>query len=141
MSNKNSWKWNALAIAAVVAVSAATAAAHEVDLKANVPFAFSINGTKLAPGIYSVTRDGNVWLFRGQDSHQAAGAVNAVRTEGRITEKPALTFNCASERCQLRAIRVGYGASGAELTKPKLSKSDAAELAVVNVPLESAAGE
>jgi hypothetical protein len=142
MNNKNGWKWNALVIAAAVAASAANACAQEVNLKATVPFAFSINGgAKLAPGIYIVTRNRNLWLFQGEDSHQSAATVTAVGIQGRAAEKPSLTFACVGQRCQIRTIYAGGGQLGAELPEHRLSKSDAAELAVVNVPLERAAGE
>jgi hypothetical protein len=138
MSNKNSsWKWNALVTAAVMAATAGTACAQEVTMRATVPFAFSVNrGATLAPGNYMVTRDRNVWRVQSQDRRQAAAIVNATGLQGQDAEKPSLTFACVGRHCQLRAIHAGGGALGAEVPAPKLSKSDAAELAVVNVPLE-----
>jgi hypothetical protein len=143
MNYKNSnWKWNALAFAAVVAATAGTACAQEVTLKATVPFAFSINrSVNLAPGNYTVSRDGYAWRVQNEDTHHGVLIATAIGINGKATEKPSLTFNCVNSHCQLRAIRMGGGALGAEVPAPKLSKSDAAELAVVNVPLEPIAGE
>src|SRR6202042_3969038 len=60
---KSNWKWNGLAIATVLAATAATASAQEIiTLKGNIPFEFSINGrANLAPGNYVITRERNVW--------------------------------------------------------------------------------
>ena len=143
MNYKNSnWKWNALVFAAVVAATAGTACAQEVGMKATVPFAFSVNrGANLAPGTYTVTRDRYTWQVQNADTHQTALIATAIGIEGKDSEKPSLTFNCVNSHCQLRAIRMGNGEPGAQVPAPRLSKSDAAELAVVNVPLEPIAGE
>jgi hypothetical protein len=139
MNNKNSnWKWNALVFAAAVAATAGTACAQDVGMKATVPFAFSISrSASLAPGTYSVIRDGSVWRVRSAETHQSVMIANAVGIEGRASEKPSLSFDCVGKHCQLRAIHAGGGSLGAEVPAPKLSRSDRAEVAVVNVPLES----
>jgi hypothetical protein len=143
MNNKNSnWKWNALVLAAAVAATAGTACAQDVAMKATVPFAFSINpGVNLAPGNYTVTRDRYTWQVQNEDTHQGVLIATAIGIEGKASEKPSLTFHCVNSHCQLRAIRMGGGALGAQVPVPKLSKSDAAELAVVNVQLEPNRGE
>jgi hypothetical protein len=128
--------WNALAIAAGIAATTVAASAQETAMKAKVPFEFSINGgANLAAGDYIVTRDRNLWLVRSEETGHAV-IVRSIAYEGKDSEKPSLTFNCARERCQLRAIHAGRRALGAEIPQPRLSKSDAEEIAVVNIPLE-----
>ncbi len=142
MINKNSnWKWNLLVIAAGVAVSAAGASAQEATLKADIPFAFSIDrNVTLEPGSYTVARQGHVVWFRSEETRHAV-AVATIGHQGKAGEKPSLTFDCARNQCQIRAIHMGAGELGAEVPAPKLSKSDREELAVVNVPLEPIRGE
>jgi hypothetical protein len=142
MSNKNNFRNYGFVIAAAVAATAGIASAQGVTMKATIPFTFSINrNANLAPGNYIVTRDRNVWLFRNEDTYQAVLIPSPVGLQGKADEKPSLTFECAGERCQLRAIRMGGGAVGAALPAPKLNKADAEELALVNVPLEPFRGE
>ena len=137
---KNTWKWNGLAIAAAMAVTAVIGSAQQTAMKANVPFEFSINGgAPQAPGYYVVTRDRNLWLVRREETGHAV-IVRSFAYEGKDSEAPSLTFNCVGKHCQLRAIHTGGHALGAELPPPHLSKSDAAELAVVTIPLESKPG-
>jgi hypothetical protein len=137
---KNTWKWNVLAIAAAMAVTAVTGSAQETTMKANVPFEFSVNGgAPQAAGNYVVTRDRNLWLVRSEETGQAV-IIRSIAYEGKDSETPSLTFNCVREHCQLRTIHAGGRELGAELPAPRLNKSDAAELAVVNIPLESKRG-
>lgn len=132
----NNWKRNLLTIAAAVAVTAVSASAQEITLKADVPFAFSVTrGAILAPGTYIVDHISNAWRFRSETSGEAVATLNYVGIQGKSSEQPSLTFNCVRNRCQVSAIHLGGGA-GVELPAPKLSKSDAEELAVVSVPLE-----
>jgi hypothetical protein len=143
MSSKNSnWKRNLLVIAAGFAATAATASAQEGTLKATVPFAFSINrSVTLEPGNYTVARNGHFLQFRSEETGQSVAIVNAIGLQGKADEQPSLTFDCVGRRCQIRAIHMGGGALGAEVSAPKLSKSDREELAVVNVPLQPNRGE
>lgn len=128
--------WTAVAIAAGIAATTVTAVAQETRMKANVPFEFSINGgANHAAGTYVITRDRNMWLVRSEETGHAV-IVRSIAYEGKDSEKPSLTFNCVREHCQLRAIHAGRRALGAEIPAPRLSKSDATELAVVNIPLE-----
>lgn len=137
---ENTWKWNVLAIAAAIAVTTVAASAQETRLKANVPFEFSINGGANQPaGNYFVTRDRNLWLIRSEDTGRAV-IIRSIAYEGKAYEESSLTFNCVRQHCQLHVIRVGGRALGAELPAPRLSKSDAAEVAVVTIPLESNRG-
>jgi hypothetical protein len=143
MNKRNSsWKWNVLAIAAGMAVTGAVASAQETRLKANVPFAFSINHSdSFAPGNYVVSRDRNVWRVRNEDTRQTVIIGTAVAYQGREAETSSLRFECVGNRCQLRAIHAGGSSLGAEFPAPKLSKSDAAEVAVANVPLQPIQGD
>jgi hypothetical protein len=143
MSNKNSnWKWNALAIAAAVAAAAAPASAQDVTMRANIPFAFSINkGADLAPGNYVVTRDRNIWRFRSEETLKTVEIANASGLQGQTGEQPSLTFDCFATHCQLRAIRMGGVALGAEVPPPQLSNSDRAELGLVSVSLNPIRGK
>jgi hypothetical protein len=143
MSNKSSnWKRNILMIAAAVAATAATASAQDVTLRANVPFAFSINrGANLAAGNYIVSHRDSVWRFRSVDTGEAVSFVNVVGHNGKAGEKPSVTFGCLRSRCQVISIQEGAGRLGAQVLVPGLSKSDAEELSFVNVPLEAIQGE
>jgi hypothetical protein len=135
MKNIN-WKWNALALAAAMAVTSAVASAQDTRMKATVPFDFSINGkAHLAAGNYIVTRDGTAWLVRSEDSSKGVYFVAIGRT-GQTAEKPALRFECLGQHCQLRAVHAGGTELGAELPAHRLTRSEAAEVAVVNIPLE-----
>jgi hypothetical protein len=137
---KNTWKWNALAIAAAIAVTAVTGSAQQTALKASVPFEFSINGgAPQAAGNYVVTRDRNLWLVRSEETRHAV-IIQSIAYAGKDSEAASLTFNCVRQHCQLRAIHTGGRSLGAELPPPHLSTSDAAEVAVVTIPLESKPG-
>jgi hypothetical protein len=142
MTNKNSnWKLNVFAIAAAVAASVVPASAQDVRLKATIPFAFSVNkNVNLAAGSYVVSREGNVWRFRNEETFQSVAIVNYSGHEGQAAERPSLNFECVDAHCQLRAIRTGGGELGAEVPAPKLSISDKAELASVSVPLQQIRG-
>jgi hypothetical protein len=142
MRNENStWKRNVLAIAALFAATVTTAPAQSLTMKAEVPFEFSVNhASNLAPGTYIVTHDRNVWIIRNETVHRAV-FVTPVAAQGKANDKPSLTFQCVGTSCRLRAINAGYGQPGGELPAPHLSKSDAAEIAMVTVPLQPNRGE
>ena len=126
----------AFAITAGIAVTSVAASAQTTAMKASVPFEFSINGgAKLAAGDYIVVRDRYVWTVRNAETGHAV-ILRSIPYEGKDSEDPSLTFNCVREHCRLRAIHAGRRALGAELPAPRLSKADAAEIAVVNIPLE-----
>jgi hypothetical protein len=135
----STWKRNLLAVAAAVAVSGAVASAQEmqdVKMSVSVPFAFSIGaGANLAPGNYTITRHGNVWRFTSADYSETAPVVNYVPLQDQAGQIPSLTFACAHEHCQVRAIHAGSQVLGARLPAPKLSKSDQDEFAIVSVKL------
>ena len=143
MNNKNSnWKWTAVLIAAATAAAAVPASAQDVTLNAIIPFAFSIGkNVKLGPGKYVVTREHNVWRFQSEDRHDIAAMVNFSGLRAKAEDHPALTFECLGKHCQLRTIQVGGGELGAQVSAPKLTKSDAQEVAVVQVPLELNKGD
>ena len=133
----NNWKRSFLLVAAAVTATVATASAQDVTLRATVPFRFSVSAeSNLPAGNYLVTHQGNFWLFRGEDSNYAAAIGNAVPKEEHRDQLPSLTFVCVRSRCQIQTIHSGYGTPGAEIPAPKLSKSDAEELAYVTVPME-----
>jgi hypothetical protein len=137
MTNRNSnWKWNVLAIAATVAAAAAPAAAQGVALRANIPFAFSINqaAANLAPGNYLVTRDQNSWRFRSEETNKTVAIVNFSGRQGHAGEQPLLTFDCLASHCQLREIHAGGIDLGAEVTAPQLDGR--AEIGLVSVALK-----
>jgi hypothetical protein len=142
MSSKNgNWRRNVLVIVAAVAATAVASSAQDVTLKANIPFAFSIyQGANLAPGSYTVALNGHLLRIRSDETGKSL-AVNTFGHQGKVEEKPSLTFVCTGKRCQIRAIHVGGDGLGAEVPAPKLSKSDKEELAVVNIPLELSRGE
>jgi hypothetical protein len=138
MMNSN-WKRNFMVIAVAVAASGVVASAQQlqdVKMNASIPFAFSIgNGATLAPGNYTVTRHGNVWRFTSEDYSETAPIVSYVALKDQAGQTPSLTFACAREHCQVRAIHAGSEVLGAQVPAPKLSQSDQDELAVVSVKL------
>ena len=136
---KNTSKWNVLAIAAAMAATAVTGSAQGTTMRARVPFEFSINGgAPQAAGSYVVSRDRDLWLVRSEVTGHAV-IFRSIAYEGKKSETPSLTFNCVRGHCQLRTIHAGGRELGAELPAPR-NKSDAAELAVVTIPLESKRG-
>jgi len=139
-SNSNNWKWNLLVIGLAVAATSATASAQEVKLRTTVPFAFSINqSANLPSGSYVVSRHGDVWSFRSEETGQSVAIVNTIALPAGPDGSPRLSFECANSHCQIAAIHLGRYASGVQIAAPK--PSDAGELAVVSVPLGPSRGK
>ena len=141
-NQKSNLKWNVLVMAAAMAAAGTVASAQQVTLKATIPFGFSISRrANLAPGNYVITRDQNVWKFRNEETRQTVMFGTAVGLQGRAYENPSLRFECLGQRCDLRAIHAGDTGVGAEFPAPKLTKSEAAEVAVVIIPLNANPGQ
>jgi hypothetical protein len=139
---RSNWKWNLLAAVVALTAATATASAQDISLPVNVPFTFSINtSANLAAGDYILSRHAGVWRFTSADFSETVPIVNYVSIYGESYANPTLTFACAHSHCQLRAIHLGEGRNGAEVPAPNLSKSDRKELAVVNVPLKQKRAE
>ncbi len=139
---KSNLKWNLLVIAAAMAATGTTASAQQTMFKATIPFGFSIGrSADLAPGSYVITRDRSMWKFRNEETSQTVLFGTAVAVQGRAYEKPSLTFECRGQRCDLRAIHAGDHWLGAEFPAPKPSKSEAAEVAVVNIIVNANQGQ
>lgn len=138
----NSKTWKALAAAVVAAAGAATASAQNSMLLGNIPFAFSVgNGVHLGPGDYAISRTGNLWLIRDQETGRAVTVTNTVAHQGRDTEKPALLFDCLADHCRLRSIHAGGNGLGVDVPRPKMTKAEAENVAELVIPLAPAAGE
>lgn len=140
MNRKNS-TWKALVLAAVAAAGAATASAQSAVLKGEVPFNFTISGVALGSGNYTISRAGNLWLIRDQETGRAIAVNNTVAHVGSATERPALVFDCLADHCRLRAIHAGGYGLGVELPRPKMTREQAENVAELIIPLGWAGGE
>ena len=129
-----------LTLVATLAIAATTASA-QVPLRATIPFSFEVTGHYALPaGNYVVNRNGNVWTFTNQEKHSGALAQATAPTESRLTDSAKLKFECRADTCTLREIQTGGGEIGGYWAAPRLSKSDAQELArLVIVPLTPSA--
>ena len=89
-----------LAVSAPAPVAAA-------DIRANVPFSFTVGKTVLAPGSYSVSNNNTTLMIRGFGS----GAFTlGQRTESATSTSPKLVFNRYGDEYILREVWMGsYG--------------------------------
>ena len=96
---------------AMLLCAGATAQAADTLVKANVPFAFEVNGQSMPAGKYLIQQDQNspeTLLIRGDqrtNSH-AAVFVNTVRDGGQDPQgdKPIMTFKRAENTYELTSI-------------------------------------
>ena len=107
--------------AGLIAVLAAVAVpAQAGDIKATVPFSFSVHGRTLPPGTYSVSTgmvQGTVFV-RGFD-HGAASI--ATRLQSASNGDPMLVFYKYGDQYVLRQVWLGSG-EGRELPKSRLER-------------------
>ena len=129
-----------MTLAATLAIAATTASA-QVGLRAAVPFSFEVNGHYVGPaGNYEVNRSGDVWIFTNEDTLNKSLAQATARMESKPTDGAQMVFSCRASNCTLRSIQTGGGGIGGYWAPPRLSKSDAAELArLVIVPVTPSA--
>ena len=96
---------------AILLFVGATAQAADTLVKANVPFAFVVNGQSMPAGKYVIQRDQNspgTLLIRGDQKNNmhAAVFVNTIRDGGQdpAGDKPIMTFKHAENTYQLTNI-------------------------------------
>jgi hypothetical protein len=119
--------------AIVLAVLMAASSVEAAQIRANVPFAFTVNGAQLPAGTYTITTvQGNALFVRGFGS---GAIVLTSGVSGKDATTPKLVFNRYGERYILREAWMG-GATGRELPASKLEREykSAAQLTQVAVP-------
>lgn len=102
----------AAAMAAVLLCAAGTArASAETVMKANVPFAFEVNGHSFPAGTYLIQRDDmsspSVLIIRGADKgNHATAMVMTMADNGQdpAGSRPALTFKRHEREYQLSSV-------------------------------------
>ena len=94
-----------LVVLGMLAVSAPAPVAA-ADIKANVPFSFTVGKTVLAPGTYNVSNNNGSLMIRGFGS----GAFTlGQRTESATSTSPKLVFNRYGDEYILREVWMGSG--------------------------------
>ena len=96
---------------AMLLAAGASAQAADVLVKANVPFAFEVNGQTMPAGKYSIQRDENspsTLLIRGDEKSNthASVFVNTIRDGGQepSNAKPTMIFKHSENTYQLTSI-------------------------------------
>ena len=101
-----------IVVAGAILLSVAGTARADMDtvVKANVPFAFVVNGHAMPAGRYRIERDAlspSLVLIRSDEKHNHAAAfVLAIRDGGHdpAGAKPVLTFNHVENTYQLTSV-------------------------------------
>ena len=107
-----------LAAVALLVFSAAPAMAERA-LTTTVPFSFAVNTETVLPAgeyvISEINQIGSVWKVLNLDTNESVLLANGVPVVGMANDEPLLTFDCDTEVCALREIRMGYGINGYEI--------------------------
>ena len=125
-------------------LAAGSAMAQKGGLRADVPFNFTVNGTTMPAGSYTVSKTGEgiTSLTIRSDNDNAVKFVTPHRVESpKIADRTKLVFHCYSGRdhCFLYQLWVEGEAAGQELPKSSLEKEVAtAQLRVENVQVIAA---
>ena len=120
---------------------AAGSALAQSAIRADVPFSFTVNGTTMPAGPYTVSKMPNAinTLLIQSDNGKEAKLVIPHRVESlTAADRTRLVFHCYSGRdhCFLHQIWVGGNGSGQELPKSSLEKEvEAASLRPQDVPV------
>ena len=125
-------KKQALGLVGVLSLllAAGSALAQSRAIRADVPFNFTVNGTAMSAGSYTVSPIGNgidTLMIQSENGKQAK-LVIPHRVESRIADRTKLVFHCYSGRdhCFLYRLWVEGSGSGLELPKSSLEKEVAA---------------
>ena len=126
-------KKQALSLIGVLSLllAAGSAMAQNGGLRADVPFNFTVSGTTMPAGTYTVSRIGrsiDTLVIRGGDS-KAVKFVMPHRVEStKGADRTKLIFHCYSGRdqCFLYQLWIGGAHAGQELPKSSLEKEVAA---------------
>ena len=107
---------SSLAPLAVVAILTAVApAAHAGELRANIPFSFTVNKVTLPPGTYTLDQTRSALFVRGVSS---GAVVLTARVENRERTAPSLVFHRYGSQYVLRQAWTGAG-SGMEVPESR----------------------
>jgi len=126
--------WAATLLAAVAALSVPAAQAGEV--RAKIPFSFTVNQKTLPPGTYNVSNNSATLLVSGV--HDGALAITNALLGDRSTGAK-LVFHRYGDQYILREVWMGSG-NGRVLPAPRMereiaSRSASAEFERVEIPL------
>jgi hypothetical protein len=106
-----------LAFMAATTVSAPEARAAE--LRANIPFTFTVNGLSMPPGTYTLSETGSALFVRGASS---GAVVLTGRIESYERRQPSLVFHRYGSEYVLRQAWTGAG-SGRQVPETKSERA------------------
>ena len=105
--------------AAAAAVSAAPALAQNMNLKAEVPFAFHAGSSVLPAGTYRIMQEsgatsGVIYTLKNLASEKSILVVanSRVYSKGGAVKPPQMVFQCGREECALSEIWGGFTDNG-----------------------------
>jgi hypothetical protein len=93
-----------LAVVLGMLTLSAPAPVAAADIKANVPFSFTVGKTVLAPGAYAVSNNNTSLMIRGFGS---GAFILGQRTESANSTSPKLVFNRYGDEYILREVWMG----------------------------------
>jgi hypothetical protein len=107
---------NVLAVASVVAVlSPLFVSIQAAEVKCAIPFTFTVNGTTLPAGTYTLSSENNAMVIRSQSR---TAIVLSNRMESRTAKDMKAVFLKVGDQYFLSEVWMG-GGNGRELPKPK----------------------
>jgi hypothetical protein len=111
--------FSTIALLGLLTLSAAQAQSEQ-PIHANVPFAFTVQKTTLAAGIYRLTynQTAHILLIRGLDRNPGAVFTQAVPSAG-MDRAGKLVFNCYDKYCYLARVWQADQAGGRGLQLPQ----------------------
>ena len=118
----------ALTMTALSAASVRPVAATSEELRAQIPFSFTVNKAVLPPGTYQVDIDNEAGMVELRDMGHAGFALGIPFDDSRIREAK-LVFHRYGDEYVLREVWTGTG-TGRELPEPRREK----ELASASAP-------
>jgi hypothetical protein len=102
-------------LALVALLTVAAPAAQAAELRAHIPFSFTVNKAKLPAGTYTLSESGSVLFVTGV---RGGAMVLAGRVESRQRRQPSLVFHKYGDQYVLRQAWTGSG-SGREVPESK----------------------
>lgn len=102
-------------VALVAIVTAVAPAANAAELRANIPFSFTVNKATLPPGTYTLSETGSALFVIGASS---GAVVLTGRVESRQRTQPSLVFHKYGDHYVLRQAWTSSG-SGREIPESK----------------------
>jgi hypothetical protein len=120
------WRQGAVAVTmtALSAASVRPVAAVSEELRAEIPFTFTVNKAVLPPGTYRVDLDNEAGMIELRDMGHAAFALGIPFDDSRVREAK-LVFHRYGDQYVLREIWTGAGI-GRDLPEPRREKELAA---------------